>query len=46
MIFISCVLIHLGNILYKYDWDHDLDNKFICICMTGDLSIRRTSTIL
>ena len=25
----------LGNILYKYGWNHDLDNKIICIYMTG-----------
>ena len=26
---------HIGNILYKYGWNHNLDNKVICIYMTG-----------
>ena len=25
----SCVHAHLGNILYKYGWNHIPDNKFI-----------------
>ena len=29
MNFLSCVDIHLGNILYKYGWNHSLDNKII-----------------
>ena len=29
MNFLSCAHIHLGNILYKYGWNHSLDNKFI-----------------
>ena len=43
MIFLRCVHIHLGNILYKYGWKQDIDNKVICIYMMGDLCIRRTS---
>ena len=42
MIFLRCVHIHLGNILYKYGWNHNLENKVICIYITGGLSIRRT----
>ena len=43
MIFLRCVHMHLGNILYKYGWNHNLENKVICIYMTGGLCIRRTS---
>ena len=46
MIFLRCVHIHLGNILYKYGWNHVLENKVICIYMTGGLCIRRTSKFL
>ena len=35
MIFLRCVHMHLGNILYKYGWNHNLENKVICIYMTG-----------
>ena len=34
MTFLRCVHIHLGNILYQYGCNHDLDNKVICIYMT------------
>ena len=35
--FLLFVHIHLANILYKYGWNHDQDNKLISISMTGDL---------
>ena len=35
MIFLRCVHMHLGNIVYKYGWNHNLENKVICIYMTG-----------
>ena len=45
MIVLRCVHIHLGNILYKYGLNHNLENKVICINMTWGLCIRRTSKI-
>ena len=44
--FLRCVHIHLENILYKYGWNHNLENKVICNYMTGGLCIRRTSKLL
>ena len=43
MIFFLCVHVHLGNILSKYGWNDDLNNKVMCIYMTRGLCIRRTS---
>ena len=33
MNYLSCVHIHLGNIWYKYRWNHGIVNKSICIFM-------------
>ena len=35
----TCTSYDLGNILYKYGLNYNLDNKVICINMTGGLCI-------
>ena len=46
MIFSGCVNILMGTILYKYGWNHSLDNKFMNLNLTVYRRERRTSNFL
>ena len=46
MISFLCVHIHLRNMLYIYGRNHELDNKVICIYMTGGVNTAHVEIFL
>ena len=46
MKFVRYVYIHLGHILFKYGWNHSLDNKVMNLYLTVSQSVQSMSQII
>ena len=42
----GCVFIHLGNTVYKYGWNHRLDNNVINLYLMVSLSYKHTAQMV